>query len=904
MGSGLSFPDRGFGEQGPRGRIRNFLLRVSRAPPRGTGGGLERCTFAVPGNHDVDISINQALDRQEIADPNKQYFDADENGLRLRAILLPRFKAFAENDFSAPGGEWINSQAGVFQTIADVKGVRVGIIGVNTAWLSKGDSERELLTPGASLLERALASLEGCQLRLVLGHHPLDWLLPKERNKIKSLLGQASAVYLHGHLHDVWAEPSYGSGYDFLTVQSGAAFQARADEIWRNGIVFGEADVEKKVLRLQPWVWNNDHNGWVLEADAFPDVHRRSDWWEYALPGARPERNAAPVSQPEVAPPDGWTVSTLDQLRAHCAPLDPDMAISFFDGAAPGWHVALSPSTPRRMIVKSLIGRFVNSDEDEKPRIVRLLAASCEGKTTALLQAAYGVLEQRPDWKILRRTDETRSVDPARLTPILSSGGDWLLVIDEADYKAGRGLIELLSQAPASMRRRLHVLLACRDSDWYSSGADTLDWATAGTLVPENLKGLEEQEAEDITRAWQQFGERGLGKLSSVPEDMRAAELLGAARREAKVAKGAFFGALLTVRFGEDLEAHARDMMKRLEQRQISGGGLSLQKAATFIAAMHAEEMEFLSRPVLAFALGCPIPNLQKKVLRPLGAEAVSTWTSDFVFTRHLRIAKALLKVSVEDFGEDADSLYVQLAEAAIAAVKADVFVPPNADRWRHKLPRHFFESGRRPLGIKIAEALYRREKPDCHRIVELARYYREAGDARKAVAQFESFAHKTDRAFFYEWGASAGNDKDYASNVLLAAYSLADQHPNEKLNVERSKLSLTGIAIAFGKLYDEYRERVFADGRAAAAVAATAILGSDLESDSKADFLKRHSSKNKSSGAKAPASEEATQQLQKSVIVASDYVRSDAVKARVSDVRGLSFEQLYNLIRKSTNRT
>ena len=47
----------------------------------------------------------------------------------------------------------------------------------------------------------------------------------------------------------------------------------------------GEISVDREVLHLQPWSWNAPHQDWALAADAFPDVHRRGDTWEYPLPG-------------------------------------------------------------------------------------------------------------------------------------------------------------------------------------------------------------------------------------------------------------------------------------------------------------------------------------------------------------------------------------------------------------------------------------------------------------------------------------------------------------------------------------------------------------------------------------------------------------------------------------------
>ena len=265
------------------------------------GEGISSRTFAIPGNHDVDRTKNQAFDRSEIADPKAKYFDPTEDGKVLRQLLLPRFKSFAENGRTLPKDLWCSSPEGAFGHIEVVRGIKVGIVGINTAWLSKDDNDREKLTPGKPLLEHALGKLSDCAIRIVLGHHPLDWFLPTERKMIESLLGKSSALYLHGHLHNTWAAPGYGGGHHFLAVQSGACFQAREGEIWRNGLIWGRVCLVRNVLTLQPWEWNADHQDWTLVADAFPNVCRRakSDVWEWPLPGDK--KKSEPLTPAEAS---------------------------------------------------------------------------------------------------------------------------------------------------------------------------------------------------------------------------------------------------------------------------------------------------------------------------------------------------------------------------------------------------------------------------------------------------------------------------------------------------------------------------------------------------------------------------------------------------------------------------
>ncbi|MFZ1072768.1 MAG: metallophosphoesterase [Verrucomicrobiia bacterium] len=89
-------------DKGKEGEYEMFNYEFLDPLQKVLGAGIVSRTFAIPGNHDVDQSKHQAFDRQEISDPAKRYFDANDEGKSLREILLPRFKAFADTDCTAP----------------------------------------------------------------------------------------------------------------------------------------------------------------------------------------------------------------------------------------------------------------------------------------------------------------------------------------------------------------------------------------------------------------------------------------------------------------------------------------------------------------------------------------------------------------------------------------------------------------------------------------------------------------------------------------------------------------------------------------------------------------------------------------------------------------------------------
>lgn len=853
------------------------------------GNNISERTFVVPGNHDIDRTKQPAFSQEEIANPESRYLDPSDEGAGLRGdMLIPRFRGYLDSDCTPVKGAFANPD-GAYAKCLTIHGQEVGIVGINTAWLCKDEKDERKLTPGKPLLEKALDTIKSAKLRIVLGHHPADWFIPLQQKSIKSLLGQSHVLYLHGHLHDAWAEPSYGGGQSYLAIQTGAGFQAREGERWRNGLVWGEASLNAGEVKLQPWRWIPEQQDWTLATDAVHEHHRQGEWWHYPLPSALPTKVNYAAAAPVAQPPKGWSVFKPDDLATHCQSLDEGAALRYFDGAVPDWNTALSTSIPRRRIVADLVDRFQHSDTADKPIVTLLLAAGCEGKTTALLQAAYAIVEKKNDWRILQRRDESQPLVPDEIIPVLDKNYNWLLLLDEADHAAGE-LQTLLERLPKSLHGRVHSLLACRDTDWLSSGADNLNWCATADFHKERLIGLDLTDAQAVVLSWQAYGDTGLGNLAKMPETERAVTLERQAKDEARTRSGAFFGALLSVRSGSDLHNHARLMLERLGQRKIPSGG-TLRDALAYIAAMHAEGLEFLSRPVLAQALGCPLEKLHREVLVPLGQEAAATTTSSFIFTRHRRIAETMVSVLAEEFGEDIDDLYVALGKAGIDALAVGV-LPENPKKWRFEISDHFLAKGRLELAFNIAEAVLDREPTNSLTRTHVANLYRKAKKPAEAMRVFREVNTliEDNRAFYYEWGVTEGECSHDVENVILAAYSLADQCAGRRIDRESAEKILSGLGVPLGALYDSYRDTAFRDARMA-----VVVLGQTLPTSK--GYFNKHASEATAQGASTPELKHAIPMLQAGIVAAERI----GIDERIGELLPKAEEMAFNGLKELT---
>ena len=132
--------------------------------------------YSIPGNHDVDRNAADAVQKHEILDRIPNFLDPNDTGLLKRMPLLCRFEAYRNNDPSTRiDCNWIFSKEGIYTDVVEKKGICIGIIGVNTAWLSENDSDRNKITPGYNLLNNGLQKIINADVKIVLGHHPISW---------------------------------------------------------------------------------------------------------------------------------------------------------------------------------------------------------------------------------------------------------------------------------------------------------------------------------------------------------------------------------------------------------------------------------------------------------------------------------------------------------------------------------------------------------------------------------------------------------------------------------------------------------------------------------------------------------------------------------------------------------
>jgi predicted MPP superfamily phosphohydrolase len=82
----------------------------------------------------------------------------------------------------------------------------VGVVALNSAWRSASDQDERHLLIGEYQVATALGDADDCDLLLVVGHHPLDWLVRFDESAVRRELERHNVIYFCGHTHE--ADPS------------------------------------------------------------------------------------------------------------------------------------------------------------------------------------------------------------------------------------------------------------------------------------------------------------------------------------------------------------------------------------------------------------------------------------------------------------------------------------------------------------------------------------------------------------------------------------------------------------------------------------------------------------------------------------------------------------------------
>jgi hypothetical protein len=340
--------------------------------------GPETVLLAVPGNHDLRRpSAKDPIARGLVTDSEARVglFEGEAQTLEFIKARFAGFSAWWESCSHRPQE---NYQAGLlpgdFAYFLERRGIRIGFIGLNSAWLQL----REGMTEGSLHVDirQVLPACDGNltswvarnHLNFLLTHHPSSWLLPESQEIFEESIAPPGRFtgHLFGHLHEARSESKrVGGGLVRWVCQAPSLFGLEKVEIIqqgkpaqvidrRHGFIGAQAETTASAVRITLWPRRGvkaQDASWRIASD-----------WNFHL-----EDDLARVS-PEVLPIASPISRPLPSLPAPAIPPP-------FES---DWLTVLERSELWRLITRS-------SDSDSIQLIIQELVTHCQ---SAFLKAS------------------------------------------------------------------------------------------------------------------------------------------------------------------------------------------------------------------------------------------------------------------------------------------------------------------------------------------------------------------------------------------------------------------------------------------------------------------------------------------------------------------------------------
>ena len=285
-----------------------FFLEEIRAAFR-TPIPAER-VFIVPGNHDVD--------RTKVLTSQTHYLDSLATGDHLGtlktiyemlhgtgnewSVLMQRlaaYKAFLGEHYP----HLLQDEKRLcYAHTLDIHGHLLGIAGLNSAWSCRGKEEKGRLWLGGewqlNTLDKKLTD-QGAEIKLVLAHHPLNWLVAQEDPRLNPKLQKDFDFFLHGHEHFPWVSETPRH----IRLSAGACYGATSAESGYN-----IARLDPKEGKGEVWLrrFDDDKFSWVpLKNHDYTD---ENGLWPLDLGWLKPkeEITESPATPPVSGSGVGW----------------------------------------------------------------------------------------------------------------------------------------------------------------------------------------------------------------------------------------------------------------------------------------------------------------------------------------------------------------------------------------------------------------------------------------------------------------------------------------------------------------------------------------------------------------------------------------------------------------------
>ncbi|WNF47976.1 metallophosphoesterase [Pseudomonas sp. SG20056] len=233
--------------------------------------------YICPGNHDSDRNLISRFERKyretsSIEEKNKLATDiikGAENWNRIQSFN--NYKKFIDKDKKN-----IISSTPLYSTYK--AGDNLYILSLSSAWLAQDDDDKENLYITESQLKEAIKSTPTQAQRILLVHHPLDWINLEDANPVSALIEKKIDALLFGHMHhfDQSIETKFSEDIT-LRLQAGTLDTQEKNTGYsiiqlhnKNNIKYGKATYRKyssDSKNFGPWIDRGKHGEFDFSID-------------------------------------------------------------------------------------------------------------------------------------------------------------------------------------------------------------------------------------------------------------------------------------------------------------------------------------------------------------------------------------------------------------------------------------------------------------------------------------------------------------------------------------------------------------------------------------------------------------------------------------------------------------
>ena len=241
--------------------------------------------FVVPGNHDVDSLLVEPWTKhigKSITD-REVYGQLIESSPYWKLVLrrLEGWSAFFNEHFD--DGLTFDDQNYYYAKTFNVHGTQVGILGLNSVWLSHpADDRMHRLVVGERQVRDALktAKKDEAQIKIALVHHPYHWLREFDQYYSGEYLLDKCNFLLHGHLHRAGLARLSTPDNNATVIAGGACYATRG---YPNSYNFVKLDLESNTGVIYFRSYTDNRGGfWAPDTQLYKNV--KNGRYEFRLP--------------------------------------------------------------------------------------------------------------------------------------------------------------------------------------------------------------------------------------------------------------------------------------------------------------------------------------------------------------------------------------------------------------------------------------------------------------------------------------------------------------------------------------------------------------------------------------------------------------------------------------------